>query len=840
MKVFFSFLFLGVAVIASAQNKVSMTFTIDMMPYVQAQTNNNFTLHSKGLSIAGNFHSCGNDTLVDWTPSDGNFKRVGSSDTYKITMFGLIPYDTLLFTLAVGNTDWMNVVANESDKSTTALTSDCALNDGNGWMNRRVVIPPYNSAYTGKWNTCGDIQCPYSLSITHNDSHCADSSGSVNLNSSGFTSSAVFLWNNGATTQNLSHLGQGNYAVTVTDLACTQTLSATIINVDGPTISTDVTNILCSYGGVGKITAHATGGTPPYSYEWNNVPGDSTFPNLPTGIYHLVVTDNGGCQTETTDTVFFRPASKLSSFVSTTPENCNRTNGEITLSVKGGTPPYTYVWTNGGTTKNQSNLEAGPYEVTITDVNSCTATAPANVKAACENYIRGTIYFDKNNNCVADSNESVLNGALVLAESSAGAYFANANTDGRFNIPISINGTFTVSYINVAHAACLDYHMCNNPTGTITFDTLGTNIMNQDIAVSNSSGKADLAMNIHYTEAKPGFDKTYSIYPYNKNYEDFNLPASIVFEFDPALEYENSTPPAIYDSATHTLTWTTNYIPADYHNSSYIANFKVPASLPIDKDLVNYFTILPMQDDCDTISNHVRVASTVLSSHDPNEKEVQPSGNITENDSVLTYTIHFQNTGNAPTDFIIVKDTLSPFLDPSTLQTIASSHEYSEFDISGKGTATWTFNPLILADSTSDFAGSKGFVTYSIKKLKNLPENTVIENKASIYFDYNTPVITNTATSAIKNISTGNILPQNNKGISIYPNPTKDIAVISIKTSDKILKITVSDLLGKELQSDSYDANRSTATVKLPASQGLYFITVTGKERSYAGKVIKE
>ena len=122
----------------------------------------------------------------------------------------------------------------------------------------------------------------------------------------------------------------------------------------------------------------------------------------------------------------------------------------------------------------------------------------------------------------------------------------------------------------------------------------------------------------------------------------------------------------------------------------------------------------------------------IVGSYDPNEKEVSPAGNITESDSVLTYTIHFQNTGTDTTSFIVVRDTLSQYLDPLSVINIASSHEFNEFEIAGDGILKWVFNPIFLVDSGTNEPESKGFIMFSIHKRSNLPFGTLISNNAAI------------------------------------------------------------------------------------------------------------
>ena len=144
----------------------------------------------------------------------------------------------------------------------------------------------------------------------------------------------------------------------------------------------------------------------------------------------------------------------------------------------------------------------------------------------------------------------------------------------------------------------------------------------------------------------------------------------------------------------------------------------------------------------------------IIDSFDPNDKQVVPVGvtaeNYTPTDAPLRYTIRFQNTGTDVAYRVVVVDTLSADLDLSTFQVGAASHGY-KLAVSGKEkpVLTFTLDNIMLPDSTTDQAGSNGFIQFSIKPKTNLPVKTKIENYADIFFDYNEPVRTNTTVNRI-------------------------------------------------------------------------------------------
>ncbi|MFH0866218.1 MAG: T9SS type A sorting domain-containing protein [Bacteroidota bacterium] len=158
---------------------------------------------------------------------------------------------------------------------------------------------------------------------------------------------------------------------------------------------------------------------------------------------------------------------------------------------------------------------------------------------------------------------------------------------------------------------------------------------------------------------------------------------------------------------------------------------------------------LPENDYAD---NYEKDCKIVRFSQDPNDKIVKPVG-VTQMHYInqydeLEYQINFQNTGNDTAFNVILTDTISPFLDITSLVSGASSHVYT-FNVSGANISKWTFNNILLPDSNVNLEGSKGFVKYKIQQQPNNLPNTVINNNAAIYFDYNDAVITNTTSNTV-------------------------------------------------------------------------------------------
>ncbi|MEP7264282.1 MAG: gliding motility-associated C-terminal domain-containing protein, partial [Bacteroidota bacterium] len=249
---------------------------------------------------------------------------------------------------------------------------------------------------------------PALLSVTFNkiDPSCGLNNGSVTALPAGGTSPYQYLWSNAQVTQTINGLAAGNYTVTVTDLHnCTATADTDLVAHPSPVIVSDSTNsVSCFSGTDGDIYILVISGSSPFSYLWSNGAVVEDNINIPAGQYTITVTDSLGC----TDVAVFnvnQPAAGLSGSFTNVAASCNVSNGSSTVNPAGGTPLYTYLWSNGQTTQTAVNLAAGNYTVTVTDSRNCSIIFTTTVPASGQPVISNVIITDVN--CNGESNGAI-------------------------------------------------------------------------------------------------------------------------------------------------------------------------------------------------------------------------------------------------------------------------------------------------------------------------------------------------------------------------------------------------------------------------------------------------
>lgn len=200
-----------------------------------------------------------------------------------------------------------------------------------------------------------------------------DNNASIKIVITGGLAPYSIVWSNLGSGSFQGNLSSGDYLITVTDaLNCTKTLNVNIPEVPIFAVNPVVKNISCYGDKNGSINLNFVGGITPITLVWSDSKVAGTVRNnLGPGSYTVTITDSKPC-TITRTFIILEPQLAVLSATITNALDCDNANsGAINLIVSGGTPPFSYTWSNGATTKDLINIPAGNYLVTVKDANGC-------------------------------------------------------------------------------------------------------------------------------------------------------------------------------------------------------------------------------------------------------------------------------------------------------------------------------------------------------------------------------------------------------------------------------------------------------------------------------------
>jgi len=247
--------------------------------------------------------------------------------------------------------------------------------------NYSVVVTDANGCSAVQTVTVNSFNCTLTANISGTNVAChGANNGTAEVLVTTGANPTTYAWSNGETTATVSNLAAGIYTVNITDgNNCPALLS---ISISEPALlDANVTSTAESALGAndGSATANPTGGTGAYMYLWNDGATTQSISSLTPGTYTVVVTDENGCSSEQTVEVssFLCAISSQQTIVDVT--CAGAANGSVTVSLTGGTAPFTYAWSNGGTTATISNLAGGAYTVNVLDANGCDFSTSAAV-----------------------------------------------------------------------------------------------------------------------------------------------------------------------------------------------------------------------------------------------------------------------------------------------------------------------------------------------------------------------------------------------------------------------------------------------------------------------------
>jgi uncharacterized repeat protein (TIGR01451 family) len=406
--------------------------------------------------------------------------------------------------------------------------------------------------------------------------------------------------------------------------------------------------------------------------------------------------------------------------------------------------------------------------------------------------IQGNTKYDANTNG-CDSNDANYSNLKINLTDGTNTGSVIANTSGNYNLPVSA-GSHTLTPVLENPT----YFMVSPSSATVTFPAMANPFV-QNFCISPNGMHNDLEITlIPISIAKAGFDASYKLKFKNKGTQTQS--GTINFNFPDAVLDLVSSNPATSNTATNVLTYNfSNLQSFESREINIVFNLNSPTETPALNagSILNFSASITGLADETPLDNVAELNQTVVNAFDPNDKICLEGTNLNPSKigDYLNYKIRFENTGNANATNVVVKDIIdvSKF-DIATLLMVATSHDcYTKISEGNK--VEFIFENINLPFTAN---ANDGYVVFKIKSKSNLVAGDQVSNLAQIYFDYNFPITTNTATSNFQTLGLNEF--SSSKNFIISPNPTNSVLNITNFNNSIISSITIYNLLGQQMQ----------------------------------------
>ena len=355
-------------------------------------------------------------------------------------------------------------------------------------------------------------------------------------------------------------------------------------------------------------------------------------------------------------------------------------------------------------------------------------------------HISGKAYVDANLNCQYDEGEMLMKNTAIDISPDGKRTYTNANGEYSFYMN---TGTYNISVETPTYYT--QYCPTNNGSYTVVVTQVGSSHPNNDFGFQASGSQPDLSVCLSTTMLRVAFTNDYAvIYENNGNANAVN--DTIVLTFDTGIEIVSSTLPWDLKDGQSVYWYFTSIAPQT--SVTFYVTDSVTPSVTLGDYATNTVSINSGSTDASNGNNTCSDVSMFVGAIDPNDKLVYPHENVPPGETI-TYKIRFQNVGNFPAESVVIYDTLRPDLNITTLSKVFSSHD-AIFTVLDEYILMWEFKNINLADSVHNEPESHGYVQFEIIPYNDLPNGRIIENSATIIFDYYQHTPTNTTTIEVK------------------------------------------------------------------------------------------
>lgn len=704
-----------------------------------------------------------------------------------------------------------------------------------------------------------------------------DSNGGVTVSATGGTAPYTYSIspNSGAvlSANVFSNLSPGTYIVTVFDSSTPQQQINLTVTLTQPS----PLNVTASVSG-NTITAYPTGGNAPYQFSLNGPGPFQSSPlisNVLPGSYLLIVKDMNGCMVSDLVTVPSIDLQIASNYVDYNNDGFTNVGDVIN---------YQFTITNNDSL-SIFNVALSSLEINIngslatlspvaSDSTSFTATHVVtqqdivngsfsiNIQGSAHDLTNATILpFSATDTELFSFESGIKLNAFIDANANGIQDSGEQNfTQGNFQYQINDDG---INH-NIATSTGIHYLYESNPANSYDLSYSIGNVANplqyslgissySNVTVASGSGittynfpvtvlpHKDLAITLtpFGPSPRPGFTYVNRL-AYKNNGSETIGNGSLSFTKDNALTIISISQSGTVSGANGFTYNFTNLLPGEVRYIDVTMQVPTIPTVALGQLITNNASGLVFGTDINSSNNTSNLSQIIIGSYDPNDKTESHGGRIlhssfTAND-YLTYTIQFENTGTANAVNVRVNDVLDSKLDETSVKMINASHAYV-FDRVG-GNLTWKFNGIELGSSVANTAIGKGYITFQIKPKPGYAVGDIIPNTASIYFDFNPAIVTNTFNTEF--VSTLSVSNFENESFTVYPNPTNGLVSIKLKDNTTVIdQIIVCDVLGKKVKTKSFKSSNVMLDLS-DLNKGVYFIKLQSGELEKIVKVVKQ
>jgi uncharacterized repeat protein (TIGR01451 family) len=523
---------------------------------------------------------------------------------------------------------------------------------------------------------------------------------------------------------------------------------------------------------------------------------------------------------------------------------CTSTPVYFSVTDLAGVSTYAYAWwdfgdgsSGFGPAVTHTYSVAGTYTGTVYVFDSLIAGSDDTlyftiiVDPACAgmDYVEGTVFFDDDGDGVMDPTEIPLSGYLVEITPSPfpAPVLVSTNSLGKYGISLP-PGAYDIKLAALPTWAAYTIPLSGLYSWTSTGSMATT--FGKDFGINAIAPYIDLNVYACCGGHVPGFDRT--LWAWYQNNSPVPQAMSLTWNHDPALTFVSGSAGVTYSGTT--ATWNLGTV-APYTYGNVGLTLHTPVGLALGTPIHHEIAVNVPVGEISPSNNADTLDLVVVSSYDPNDKKADPA-NTVDPGQELNYTIRFQNTGTFYATNVILRDTLDLDLDLGTLKVVGASHDHT-WHLDGN-ILVFEFNGIMLPDSSADEPGSHGFASYSVKASSSLPVGGVITNSASIYFDFNPPILTNTTTNTYTVTA---VVDRNTAmNLQVFPNPFRDEATLRFANENHdSFTLSIMDVSGRVLRTVPGITGHEFTLSRGDLAEGLYFFSLSSSSGfASTGKLI--